>query len=133
MFFTKGDGIGLERSLILPCQRVLEFGGEVQDIEGTFRVGPGTAILLYGDILLDVPLLRENERSTSLEATDERRTGTELSEDMLGGGRGDRRGASGPSLGFKYRDVEADNPRDPQPAAVPYSCPSGNGVGHQTK
>lgn len=65
VLFTKRDGIGLECSLILPRQWVLEFGGEVQDIEGTFRSGLGTTLLLYSDILLDVPLLRENKRSTS--------------------------------------------------------------------
>lgn len=108
MFFTKGDGIGLERCLIPPCQWVLEFGGEVQDVEGTFRLGPGTAILLHGDILLDVSLLRENKRSTGWEVTDKRRTGTELSEDMLGGGRRGGRGACGSCLGFKYRDVEVN-------------------------
>ena len=36
VFFAKEDGIGLELLLILPCQWVLEFGGKVQDIEGTF-------------------------------------------------------------------------------------------------
>ena len=95
VLFTKRDGIGLECSLILPCQWVLEFGGEVQDIEGTFRPGPGTALLLYDDILLDVPLLLENERSTSRKVMGKRRTGTERSEDMLGGRWGDRRGECG--------------------------------------
>lgn len=108
MFFTKGDGIGLERSLIPPCQWVLEFGGEVEDIEGTFRFGLGTTILLHGDVLLDVSLLRENKRSTDWEVTNKRRTGTELSEDMLGGGRRDRRRACESWLGFKYRDVEVN-------------------------
>jgi len=36
VLFTKGDRIGLERFLVPPRQRVLEFGREVQDIEGTF-------------------------------------------------------------------------------------------------
>jgi len=108
VFFTKGDGISFERSLIPPCQWVLEFGGEVQVVEGTFRLGLGTAILLHGDILLDVSLLRENKRSTGWEVTDKRRTGTELSEDMLEGGRRDGRGVCESWLGFKYRDVEVN-------------------------
>ena len=57
MRLTKGDGIGLQRFLIPPCQRVLKFGGEVQDIE--FRSGPRTVFTLHGDILLDVPFLRK--------------------------------------------------------------------------
>lgn len=61
MFLTKGDSVCLERFPIPPCQWVLEFGGEVWDIERTFRLGPGIVLLLYSDILLDVPSLQEGE------------------------------------------------------------------------
>ena len=61
VFATKANGIFLECLLILPREWVLEFGRKV---EGVFRLGPRSILVVYDGIFLKIPVLQENERST---------------------------------------------------------------------